>query len=46
MEFMSWSGSVQSNAFSNKYRDRGDLFEGRKVWEAKSLSGEYALKKL
>ena len=32
--------------FSNKYQNRGDLFEGRKVWEAKSPTGEYTLRKL
>ena len=32
--------------FSNRYHGRGDLFEGCKVWEAKSPSGEYTLRNL
>ena len=32
--------------FSNKYRDRGDLFEGLSIWEEKSPDGEYQYRKL
>ena len=32
--------------FSNKYKDRGDLFEGLSIWEEKSPDGEYQYRKL
>ena len=32
--------------FSNKYKDRSDLFEGLSIWEEKSLDGEYKYRKL
>lgn len=32
--------------FSNRYAGRGDLFEGKRVWEAKSEDGEYKYRKL
>ncbi len=32
--------------FSNKYKDRGDLFEGLSIWEEKSPDGEYKYRKL
>lgn len=32
--------------FSNKYADRGDLFEGLSIWDEKSPSGEYQYRKL
>ena len=32
--------------FSNKYKDRSDLFEGLSIWEEKSPDGEYKYRKL
>ncbi len=32
--------------FSNRYAGRGDLFEGKSVWEAKDADGEYKYRKL
>lgn len=32
--------------FSNRYAGRGDLFEGKHVWESKSEGGEYKYRKL
>ncbi len=32
--------------FSNKYKDRSDLFEGLSIWEEKSPDGEYRYRKL
>lgn len=32
--------------FSNKYKDRSDLFEGLSIWEEKSPDGEYSYRKL
>ena len=32
--------------FSNRYAGRGDLFEGKSVWEAKDANGEYKYRKL
>lgn len=32
--------------FSNKYADRGDLFEGLSIWDEKSPSGDYRYRKL
>ena len=32
--------------FSNRYTGRGDLFEGKHMWEAKSEDGEYKYRKL
>ena len=32
--------------FSNKYKDRSDLFEGLSIWEEQSPDGEYKYRKL
>ena len=32
--------------FSNKYKDRSDLFDGLSIWEEKSPDGEYRYRKL
>lgn len=32
--------------FSNRYADRGDLFEGLAIWDEKSPDGEYSYRKL
>lgn len=32
--------------FSNRYAGRGELFEGKSVWEAKAADGEYKYRKL
>jgi len=32
--------------FSNRYKDRSDLFEGLSIWEEKSPDGEYKYRKL
>ncbi len=32
--------------FSNRYAGRGDLFEGKSVWEAKDADGEYKYREL
>lgn len=38
--------SMTEYFFSNKYKDRSDLFEGLSIWEEKSPDGEYKYRKL